>query len=354
MIKKYLLAMIYINLSLFGLFSTNVSLTSNNLNNSLKLDIYDKFNKVSIKFEDNKILELNSLKLSINNIIIKKDKILLNEQVILDNSLRYFINFDYKLFQISSTIPTFSNDKIDIKNLQLNWNNLIFQASYYYNYTNINNKFYYDFSNLLYTKNGSLFYLKYEFKNIFTQQELAATNYGIYYSSIYAINLKNFTFYFNIKNINEKYAYSVIFNYGNFKYEAIDKIYDISIYGGQGIKRNRQVKSKVKLNYDINNLQIILYLNMLIEIDYDVYLRKTINKDFKMRTIIKTEKNEIELSLNYDNNYAYYVVFNNVKINYSNKVIELQYNFENKKDKSIYDIKLNSNKEIEIKYQRFL
>jgi len=354
MIKKYLLAMLYINFSIISLFSTNVSLISNNLDNSLKLNIYDKFNKVSIKFENNKILDVNSLKFSKNNLLIKKDKIQLNEQVIIDSSLRYIISFDYNILKISSTIPTFSKEKVDIKNLELNLNNLVIQASYYYNYSNLNNKFYYDLSNLLYTKNGYLFYLKYKFKNISTQQELATTNYGIYYSSIFALNLKCFTFFFNIKNINEKYAYRVVFNYGNFKYESIDKIFDISIYGGQGIKRNRQVKGKLKLNYYINNLQIIIYLNMLTEIDYDVYLRKTINKDFKVSTVFKTDKNEIEFSLNYNNNFAFYIIFNSVKISYTNKVVGLQYNFENNKNKSYYNFKLNSNKEIEIKYQRYL
>ncbi|NCD04748.1 MAG: hypothetical protein EOL97_01390 [Spirochaetia bacterium] len=354
MIKKILLAMIYINLSLLGLFSTNVSLTNNNLNKNLKIDISDKFNNVSIKFENNKIVEVNSLKLSINNILIKKEKIQLNEQVIVDNSLRYIISFNYNLFKISSTIPSFSNDKIDIKIFELNYNNLIFQTSYYYNYSNLNNKFYYDFSNLLYTKNGYLFYLEYEFKNISTKQELGITNLGTNYSSIYALNLKHFTFSFNVKNINEKYTYKVIFNHGNFKYESIDKIYDISIYGGQGIKRNRQVKSKLKLNYDINNFQIMIYLNFFTEIDYDVYLKKTINKDFKIRTIIRNNENEIELSLNYNNNFAFYFIFNNVKINFSNNIFDIQYNFKNKNNYSCYNIKLNSNRELEIKYQRFL
>lgn len=354
MIKKYLFAMLYINLSLIRLFSTNVSLTSCNINNSLKVEICDKFNKLSINFEKNKKLELNTLKFEKNNIFIKKENTQLNEQIIIDNSLRYIICFDYELFKITSTIPSFTNEKIDIKSIELNFKNLIIQSTYYYNNTNINNKFYYDFSNLLYTKNGNLFYLEYEFKNILTYQEFAITNYGIFYSSIYALKLNYFTFYFNLKNINEKYSYKVVFNYGNFEYDTIDKIYDISIYGGQGIKRNRQVNSKIKLNRDFKSIKVSLYLNLSTEIDYDVFLRRTINNNYKLRTTLKTNKNIMELCLNYNDNFDFYLIYNNVKINYSNKIIYLQFNFENKNNKSNYNIEINSDKKIEIKYQRYL
>jgi hypothetical protein len=348
--KKYLIAFLLPLISLHVLFSTNVNIKSSNWNNCFELNISDKWNKIGVKFKNNEFKGLSLLKIKHDNITVQKYKLFDNRYLVLNGKSLYCINFKYPTFEIFSTINTLNSENIDIKLIKLIKDKLTLNTAFYFCKNVENNSFYYDYSNLLYTKNGMLNYVKYKSKFVQGEVEWAFTKYGIFHSSTLSLLINRFVFFVNYKNINELYNLGFEFHHDNCKIKVIDKISEISVYGGQGKKRNFSIDGNLKFEYDVLSYRSILYFYSFHEINYDEFLIKSIKLRLRVRNKAIIDNITYEICINYNDGYGGYLKINNLKFSYNYDKIDCLIEYKIKKDNSSFDLKLSLTGKLEISY----
>lgn len=337
-----------------SLFSANVNIKTDFVKNYHKIEFTDKSNKIGLKFEESKILSLNILKLKQNNFKIQNTKIIENQYLIFSERNFYNLKFNYNSIDFYTTIPALIDNKIDIKSVKLTYNNLILQTSFYHIKEHSYDNFYYDYQSLNFTQNGILNYINYTYKNLSLENEIALSEFGIYTSYKALFTYDKLKVFFITKNIKEKYCYGFIFENSMAKVEVIDKIYELSIYGGQGVKRNFQISSDLKIPISNDFFKSTFYLSTYHEIDYDVYLNRSINQIYKIRNKFIYKGYKIESSLRFGEKLSAYFIINNLKISYYNKKFDFNIFIESKQNNSIFKLDFSLEGDFQISYTYFL
>lgn len=327
----------------WGLFSTNVSMKYKKNENSFDLTIYDNINKFNIKLKDNKIDSVDISNFQVNSLIIKKEAKFINREIYVDNSINYYINIINDNLEFFTNYSSFdvSNNKINslvysYKKLRLEFVN--------YSIKNVdNNSFYYDFSNLNFTNNGFINYIDYSFYNFDIKQEVAYSKFGLLYSSFISYKFKKLLFFLVRKNMNEKYIYGIEFKDKIVNFKISDKIYPISIYGGQGVKRNFTIDSKLCFNYKFKTMENKLIVKIHHEIDYNKYLEREYINHYSVSNVYQYKKNTVHLFFEYNKLCEFYIKINNLKLLVKNKEIILEISYNIKKENVNYNINLTSN-----------
>ncbi len=332
------------------LFAANVNINSDFVKNYHKIEFTDKSNKLGIKFEENKILSLNILKLEQNKIKIQNSKIIENENLVFDENNYYNLNFIYNCFEFYTTLPILNDENIDIKSIKYINSSLVLQTSIYHLKNQVNDDFYFDYHSLNFTQEGVVNYLKYTYKNISLENEVALSKFGIFLSTKALFTYKKLKFFFITKNIKEKYSYGFIFENSIAKVEVIDKIYQLSIYGGQGVKRNFQISSDLKIPINTDFFQSTFYLSTQHEIDYDVYLNKSIKQSYRIRNKIQYNETTLEYSCRIGEKISAYLIINNLKISYYNKKFDFNVYFENSQKNSKFKLNFSQEGNFQISY----
>jgi hypothetical protein len=343
---------IIILLSSRTLFSANIYINNDFVKNYHKIEFTDKSNKVGIKLEENKILSLNILKLEQKNFKIQNSKIIENEYLIFDENNYYNLNFNYNSMQLYSTIPVLNEDSVDIKSVKFTCNNLVLQTSFYHLKEQVNDEFYFNYQSLNFTQKGIVNYISFSYKNLSLENEIVLSKYGVFmsYKALYTFN--NLKFFFTTKNIKEKYIYGFIFENSMAKVEVVDKIYELSIYGGQGVKRNFQISSDLKIPIETDLYKSTFYLSTHHEIDYDVCLNKSINQIYRIRNKFIYKDYNIESSIRLGEKLSAYFIINNLKISYYNKKFDFNFIIEKSQKNSYFklDFSLEGNFQISYTY----
>ncbi len=352
MYKRVILFFLLFFVFLSNIFSTNVNIKYDNFNNSIDLSIYDNLNKVGIKFTNSKIDTLNLLNYSLNGLKIKKENKFKDKEIYISKTLNYYINIEKGSFAYFTNFIPLNRGEYSINSLSYNKDIFKFEFLFYNINKDDRDLFYYDYSNLKYTKKGVINYLFIKFKNIDLHQEFAISKYGIIYSTMFCLNYKKAQIFILNKNINEKFRYGFVLNNDPIRFEINEKLYPISIYSGQGKKREYNVKSEINFEILSLNLNIIMKINH--QIIYDKYLKKSINNDFNIKSNFKYKKLNLELGISVEKIIKYYLIINNAKFIYNEDEFFIQLDYLSRRENKKYLIKLSSKGIIEISYSIFL
>lgn len=350
MSRKIIVVFFLLCLNLFILSASNLSINSDLMKNYTVVKFDDNINLIGVEFENNKVLGLNTLKIEQNKAKISKFSLFENKNLFVDKKNRYFLSIESFPLTVSSTISLFNKDGIDLSTIKYKSENIQLSTSYFYSKNKDFNSFYYDFSSLLYTKQGLItdLFLKYKFVTL--ESEVALAKYGTFWSYSANCKFKKVNVFFNTKNINEKYKAGFTFTSDNVKVEVIHKIYNISAYGGQGVKRNYSIDGNLKFNFKKEVFKSTLYFSTYHEIDYDVYLNKSIKQKFKVRQKIEGDNNNYEWSFSYSDGFSTYIVINCFKLVYDFKKVDLQFLYTMRKKDNSLKIQLSTSGMLKLSY----
>ena len=346
MYKRIIIFVLYILTSFCPLFSTYVNLNIENHFSTVDLAFYDNSKKISIKIKDNKIEELNSLEFKYKSIEIKKFDLFKNRNLSLKTNDIYYIKYSFpKLSFYKSYRPLFKSE-FEISSFILRQKYFLLQSMFYYKYFEENIGYYYDYSNLNFTKKGLINYIDYGFNDFKINSEFSISNYGFYYSLNVNYQYKYLDLYFCSKNINEKFNYGLIFDYKPISFEVNEKIYPISIYGGQGKKREYFIESDILLNSKTFKTNLHLYH----EVKYNEFLKKEVKNIISINEKIKVKNNYIEALLSYSDNFSISIIMNKFKIRYYKKILFFDINYITRDKTKSFNINFSSKGEINILY----
>lgn len=336
------------------LFAAYVTINSDFVNSYNEIEIVNNTNKFKLKFADNKLETLSLLQLSYENITIKKSNLLVSKQLSLDTSRYYLMNIEFPPLILSSTISLLNEKQIEVKTLTYLNDKLTISNSYYNINETIKDSYYYDLSSLYYTERGFVSYLSYQGNYLGIETETAYTKYGLFCSFTSSFFLNPFTINLNYKNNNEKYNFQIIFDYKNMNIKVTDKIYRISIFGGQGVKRNYSINGNLKFTFNKEEFTSKIYITTSHEIDYDEYLNKTVKQKVRIRNKININDLNCETSLTYNGDISGYLSINDIKISYSKKTILFSLKYSTNRENMTFVLQASSKGSLKISYKKIL
>lgn len=350
--EKKIILLCVIILILNSLFGTNLKIDYENKSGEIEFSISDKVNNLTINFQNNKLEEIKTLKFDFNGLSIKKENVFSNHQIKVIDSQLYYIKFSYSNLIFRTLFNPLNSEKIALNSIKYMSKNLEVESIYYDIKDNQNDEFYYDFSTLKYTKKGIINYINYRVEKFTFDEELAISDFGIFYSSKLNYNIKKFDFYVIKKNINENYILGINFNYSPIDIKIVDNIYPISIYGGRGVKRDFSINSNLELKFSILNIENHFKIKISNKISYNEFLIKELTIDYNLSDSFTISNNLIKLSMDYENNkVSYCFELNNFKFLFKDKRFNISFWKSFIKNNNIFEINISNLGVLEISYQ---
>ncbi len=341
--EKKIILLCVIILILNSLFGANLKIDYENKLGDFDFYISDKVNKLTINFQNNQLKEIKTLKFDFNGLSVEKENIFSSHQIKVIDSQLYYIKLGYPNLIFRTILYSLNPKKISLNTIKYKKKNLEVESIYYDIKYNENDEFYYDFSTLKYTEKGFISYLNVKVGDLLFNEELAITNFGIFYSSKLNYKIKKFDIFIIRKNINESYILGCNFNYNKINVKISDNIYPISIYGGRGVKRDFSINSSLELKFSICNIDQLLKIKINNKISYNEFLIKELTLDYNISDIFSINKQLVKLSIDYENNkFSYDIEINDIKFSYKDNQFNIYFSKSFIKKNNIFEINISS------------